>query len=365
MKIGIIRRQFAKSGGAELYTQRLLAGLVARNQETHLFAEKWDALPEGVVLHQVQSSGNRSERSRSFAERVQPLIRSAGLDCVLSLERTFCQDVYRAGDGVHRVWLERWRRFAPWWRRPFIGRSQFHRNLLELERQTFDARNTGRIIVNSEMVRNEILENFAFPPERIHLIRNGVETTRQGAFERSEARAAFGFEDEDFVVSFVGSGWERKGLPFVLNAVKLLPPHLRVRLLVVGKGRRPFFGSSRVIFAGPRKDVHRVYAASDLLITLPIYEPSANVVFEALAAGLPVITSAYNGAGELLQEGVTGSVVSDPADAEKVAERLMFWLTSGRRGGQPAQERESLDTSRNVNETLSLLKMIAEEKKCR
>lgn len=360
MKIGVIRRQFAKSGGAELYTQRLLLGMVARNHEPHLFAENWGHLPEGVVFHPVESSGGRSERNRLFAERVRLLTKAAKLNCTLSLDRTLHQDVYRAGDGVHRVWLERWRRYAPWWRRPFIGRSRFHRNILELERQTFDPRNTKHIIVNSEMIRNEILENFEFPPSRIHLIRNGVDTEKLTAADRLQARKRYGFRDQEFVVSFVGSGWERKGLHFVINAIQKLPPSLGVRLFVVGKGRRPFGAPSNVVFAGAIKEIDQVYAASDLFITLPIYEPSANVVYEALSAGLPVITSAFNGASELLQEGITGSVVLDPADAEAVSECLQFWITNGKTRSCAKQQRDFLDISRNVEDTLSLLQMVAE-----
>src|SRR5205823_12547550 len=92
------------------------------------------------------------------------------------------------------------------------------------------------------------------------------------------------------------------------------PPPNKVKLLVVGKGKTPINRPANVIFAGPMADLENAYAAADLFLFLPIYEPSANVVFEALAAGLPVITSAHNGAAELIEEGVNGSVVDDPSD---------------------------------------------------
>jgi UDP-glucose:(heptosyl)LPS alpha-1,3-glucosyltransferase len=363
MKIGIIRRQFAKSGGAELYTQRLIQGMVDRNHEPHLFAENWAALPEGAVFHKVESVGGRADRNQLFAQRAGILTKAAKLDCVLSLDRTVRQDVYRAGDGVHQVWLERWRRFSPWWKRPFVGRSQFHRNMLELERHTFDPQNTGHVIVNSEMIRNEIVQTFDFPPERIHLIRNGIETNRMAVGDRGAARVSFGFDENNFVMVFVGSGWARKGLRFVINAFKLLPEKLNARLLIVGKGHRPFWSDSRVTYAGPRSDMHHIYAASDLLVTLPIYEPSANVVFEGLAAGLPVITSAYNGAGEVLEEGITGSVVSDPSDAGEVARRMQFWMTREKSSRQPIGMHAALDVSRNVEETLALLQRASAERR--
>ena len=109
--------------------------------------------------------------------------------------------------------------------------------------------------------------------------------------------------------------------------------------------------------------MHHIYAASDLLVTLPIYEPSANVVFEGLAAGLPVITSAYNGAGEVLEEGITGSVVFDPSDAGEVARKMQFWMTREKSSRRPVGMHAALDVARNVEETLALLQRASAERR--
>lgn len=156
-------------------------------------------------------------------------------DCVFSLERTLKQDVYRAGDGLHRVWLERRKQFAPWWKRPLVGLGAFHRNMMALEARTFDPVNTKHVIVNSEMVRGEIAQHFpAFPQERIHLIRNGVEVQRFQKADRNAARQRFGLlADDDFVLVFVGSGWERKGLPWLLKFMAGRGDNPKLKLLVV------------------------------------------------------------------------------------------------------------------------------------
>ena len=173
--------------------------------------------------------------------------------------------------------------------------------MLRLEAQTLHPRNTRHIIANSEMVKHEILEHFAFPAERIHIVRNGVDVARFQRGKRAETRARFGVRDEEFLLLFVGSGWERKGLRFVVQALAELASSgrgraagqegvsfPRLKLQVVGKGRRPVSVPEGVFFAGPIRDVENAYAAADLFVSLPIYEPAANVVFEALAAGLPV-----------------------------------------------------------------------------
>ena len=362
MRIALIRRRFTSSGGAELYAQRLLAGLLARGHELHLFAQHWDFLAPGVVFHKVPSGGTRSRQPGRFADAVKSAIERVDLDCVLSLDRTIQQDVYRAGDGVHRVWLDRRREFAPWWKKPFVGRGAFHRNMLQLERRTFEPQNTGAIIANSAMVQAEIVRTFAYPEQSIHLIRNGVDTSRFCGLDRNSARERFGIKNNQFLIAFVGSGWERKGLGFVINALKVERMKGAARLIVAGKGTPPRDAPADTVFTGPIGDIEQVYAAADLFVTLPIYEPSANVVSEALAAGLPVITTIQNGASELLEEGLTGSVVSDPRDVTDVVSKVQWWIDKGGAAGRAVCDLAALDIRRNVEDTVALLEKIASDK---
>jgi|SRR5665213_377802 len=372
MKLALIRRQFSATGGAELYLQRLLHALAERNHELHLFSESWEAIPAGVTFHSIDGiSATRATRGLHFAEAVQSELAKEKFDCVFSLERTLKQDVYRAGDGVHRVWLERRKQFAPFWKKPFVGLGAFHKNMIALEAQTFNPQNTRRIIVNSEMVKREILENFPFPPERIHLVRNGVDVSRFQNGRRAETRARFKIKDDEFLLLFAGSGWERKGLKFVLAAFEKISGAgfqpagsqdacpTKIKLLVVGKGRKPFFIPKGVIFSEPADDLENFYAAADLFVFPPIYEPSANVVIEALAAGRLVVTSAQNGAGELIREGSNGSVVKNPADIQALAEAISFWRGK-KTVSLPVPAELSLE--RNVSETLAVIELAAKEK---
>jgi UDP-glucose:(heptosyl)LPS alpha-1,3-glucosyltransferase len=357
MKLALIRRKFSAVGGAELYLQRLLAALSGHGHELHVFSEKWMGPPEGVQLHAVSSGGWRHERPRRFAEAVLSEIEGNRFDCVFSLERTLRQDVYRAGDGVHRAWLKQRRRFAPGWKKPFTGASAFHREMMKLEARTFDPANTRLVIVNSEMVRREILEYFRFPAERIRLVRNGVDVPRFQKGDRARTRARFGVRDDEPLILFVGSGWERKGLPQLLAAFRRLPVSLRAKLLVAGKGKRPFFQPRNVIWAGPMPDVENAYAAADLFVFLPIYEPASNVVTEALAAGLPVVTSVFNGAAEGIEKGVNGSVVADPSDPQSVLAAMQPWLE--RRTRLAPADPSLFGIERNVRETVAVLEEAA------
>lgn len=356
MQIALIRSRGSSTGGAELYASRLMTALVAGGHDVHLLAERWDHLPSGVRLHPLEVTGSRARRPVQLAAAAAATVARERFQCVLSLERTACQQVYRAGDGVHRVWLEQYRRFSPWWRRPFIGLGAFHRNVLQLERQTFDPSRTRHVIVNSTMVRDEIVRCFAFPADRIHLVRNGVRTERFQSGQRDATRARLGLQPDEYTLLFVGSGWVRKGLPVLVEVLKRF--HARrdpVRLIVLGKGRLRG-APPNVIFAGTTDSVQDYYAAADLFTFPPIYEPSANVVFEALAAGLPVITTVFNGAGEVLTPGVNGTILTDPADTNALEHSIQSWRAKPGRIQFPTA---TIDLDRNVAETVRILEMAA------
>ena len=118
MKIALVRREFSKLGGAELYLQRLIK--VMRGEGHHVVlvtAEAPEDIP-GVNVLSVKLSGDRADRTYWFGKLARRELQHERVDCVFSLERMGGQDVYRAGDGVHSVWLAQRRQYASWWRRP-------------------------------------------------------------------------------------------------------------------------------------------------------------------------------------------------------------------------------------------------------
>jgi UDP-glucose:(heptosyl)LPS alpha-1,3-glucosyltransferase len=268
------------------------------------------------------------------------------------MERIFRQDVYRAGDGLHTTYLERRRQFSPWWRRPFNSFGQYHRNMLAMEKRTFDPHNTRFIIANSEMVRREIIATYQFPADRIVRVHNGTNVHRFQKGDRAATRARFGIKDNEYLLLFVGSGWRRKGLDFLLSAFKQMRDP-SMKLLVVGRDRPPLIRPANVIFSRPMPDIENAYAAADLFVLTPFYDPFSNVVIEALAAGLPVITTAFNGASEIPVPGVTGTIIDSPANIPAIMDAIRYWRSRPGRIHQP----DSCDLSmeRNVQQTIRVL----------
>ena len=129
------------------------------------------------------------------------------------------------------------------------------------------------------------------------------------------ARAQLRIGPDEIAVLFLGSGWERKGLRFAIAAMAKLRDQ-RMRLLVAGRGNQRKYRTGSVTFLGEIEDVRLPLAAADIFILPTVYDPFSNASLEAMAAGLPVITTRANGCSEIIEPKVHGSIVDRPDDVE-------------------------------------------------
>ena len=141
---------------------------------------------------------------------------------------------------------------------------------------------------------------------------------------RESTRHSFGYSEGDFVLLLIGNDWTNKGLEALLNASRLLPD-LPLRLLIVGSDEptlyQPWIASlsHQVRFEQPSSDVLSFYAAADLYVGPSLHDSFGLPIVEAMACGLPVIASVYAGASEIIRDGETGLLLSDPRDPDKMA----------------------------------------------
>ncbi|MFI0348502.1 MAG: glycosyltransferase family 4 protein [Chthoniobacterales bacterium] len=326
--IGFLRRGYSRTGGAEAYLLRLAESLYGQGYRVVLLGtgdwpqEEW---PGGEVVALPKKS------LRKFAKAALCCKKEKKLDLLFSMERVPGVDIFRAGDGVHAAWIEYKKQSLPHWRRWFPFSKLRYREVLACERALFSS--STHVIVNSSMVAHEIVEYFHFSKSQITIIPNGVPASSLPTpFERDQTRKRLGVADHESVVLFVGSGWERKGLRVAIEAVELLNnslPERSLKLIVAGKGNEKKYVSKDIIFLGPvheRVSMASLYRAADIFILPTIYDPFSNASLEALAAGLPVITSAMNGCSEILTEGLHGSVIENPNDIEGFATALKNWV---------------------------------------
>jgi UDP-glucose:(heptosyl)LPS alpha-1,3-glucosyltransferase len=169
------------------------------------------------------------------------------------------------------------------------------------------------------------------------------------------------------VLLFVGSGFERKGVRHLIEAAEMLD--VPVTLLIVGRGSgekyRPMIRRQRVVFCGPRKEIERYYAAADVFVFPTVYEPFGNVHLEALASGLPVITTGQSGAADIVRHGKSGFVVQEPEDTGAIADcirKLMDADVLSEMGNEARKLAEQFTFARHMREILQLYSDIMKEK---
>ena len=322
MKIALVRRGYSASGGAERYLLRLADGLRTAGHEPVLYTSRdW---PETAWQGEIVRVEGASPRG--FADGLRKARPRERCDRVYSLERVWECDAYRAGDGVHRAWLERRRRFEPKWRGWVRGFQAKHRELLELEAAVMGAAGARVIIANSHMVKREIVKYFQTPEERIRVVYNGLPVPARPAASRAEVRTRLGLKEGERAVLFAGSGWERKGLRFAIEAINRVKDAV---LIVAGAGKRNGLPpSQRAHFLGEVKDMPELMEAADVFLLPTIYDPFSNASLEAFSAGLPVITTSANGFSEIMRPATDGEILSNPDDIEAIAAAIDRWTTT-------------------------------------
>lgn len=359
LTIGFARRGYSPSGGAEAYLKRLARGVVEGGDRARLYTgNEWPARewPSGDITR------IRADDARGFAEQLDNPETRRSCDILLSLERVWRCDVYRAGDGVHAAWLRRRSPGAGLFAKLRERINGKHRAALAFEESLFARGGARRVIANSGMVKREIVEIYGYDPARIDVIPNGVPVAdfARARHNRDSMRQRLGLTASDVAVLFVGTGWERKGLRGAISAVAEAGGDLR--LLVAGRGPTQRYAGGRTQFLGEVSDTMSLYGAADIFLLPTIYDPFSNACLEAFASGLPVITTTANGFSEIIENGVHGSVVEDPRDIAALAEALRFWMDNTRRdAARPAiqQRAAAYDIAVNVERTLRVLRQFA------
>ncbi|MEE9603104.1 MAG: glycosyltransferase family 4 protein [Thermoguttaceae bacterium] len=337
MRIGLVLEQFEpRRGGLEQWTTQFATELLARGHEVHVVAERFSersrAMP--IIAHQLK----RVRSAIGFAEAAQQKLLQLCPDVIHDMgSGWFCDLLHPHGGSLAA--MARWKPLmAPRWLRPLKSKIDAllprYRNFRRIARRQY--LEDGRLVIAlSKMVADDFKRFHGIPPERIRLVYNGVDTGRFSPERRLEYRGAvrrwLGINDDTLLLLIVTHNFRLKGVPALMKAMQRIkggtvPIHLAV---VGGKPTRrharaaAYMGiGSDVTFVGSVDDTAPYYAAADIYAHPTLYDSCSLVVLEALASGLPVITSSNNGAGELISEGSEGYVVPDADDVELLVERI-------------------------------------------
>jgi UDP-glucose:(heptosyl)LPS alpha-1,3-glucosyltransferase len=325
VRIALVRQRYNPYGGAERFIERALPALERAGVELTLISRGGEGWGARRFLAVDPFHVGNTWRDASFARAARAAWEAGGFDLVQSHERIAGCDIYRAGDGVHAEWLEIRRAASGSMERLGIALNPYHRYVCDSERHMFEHPRLRAVVCNSLMVRGEIERHFQVPPEKLHVIHNGVDLEHfhpdRRAALRARARAELGLASDGFLFLFVGSGFWRKGLDAAIGALAACGDE-RLHLAVAGRDRdseryvRMAAAAglgARVRMLGGRDDVRPMYAAADCLLLPTRYDPFPNTALEALAMGLPAIVGRRSGAAEILRPGRSGWVC-DPGD---------------------------------------------------
>ena len=282
-KIHLIREKASKFGGAEVYLSRLaqtLSDSGVEHQVMHSIFPKFLPSWLRIILFNLQVCLTKKNKF------------------YFSLERIVCPDVYRAGDGVHKVFLT------------IENKSKLnllHPIYLFLEKRCFN--NAKRIIANSYMIKNEIINTYDINSEKIDVVYNGVESkvsNHEESFKKLSKE--FDLDKINLILLYVGSGFKRKGVEEFLQIISRLANE-NIKAFIIGKEKNIKYYeqlsgdlglSEKVVFTGPRQDADDFYTISDVFLFPTRYEPFSNVVLEAMSFENAVFTTKQNGAHEVL-----------------------------------------------------------------
>jgi UDP-glucose:(heptosyl)LPS alpha-1,3-glucosyltransferase len=376
LKIAIVRPYFTTAkGGAERYAVETARGLAALGHSVHVFAYAWDAGAEDqFICHRVWMPRKPAWlRVAVFCRNVRRELASSDYDAVLGMAPFWPQSVCWLGDGLYAVWTRvSWPHAALRWLM-CLKRAVMAVNLW-IEKRALGG-GAERFLAISQLIKRQAIQYYAVPPERIDVIYPGIDTARFNLEARTRWRSSIRSElalgDHEVVLLFAANNYRRKGLALLTRAfARARRAGAPLRLLVAGAGAaRPYERLARrcgvagqVTFVHFVDAVEKYYAAADLFVLPTRYDPFASVCLEAMACGLPVVTTDMAGAAELIDPGKTGEVIPS-GDAERLLESILRDLRAvdpcAAMGRAAAERAKDFSQANQVRQIARVLEQVA------
>ena len=323
-------------GGAEQATFSLVRWLVRDGHEVHVVARVLsdDVRRIGAVAHQVTTRRSKLK----FALAAESALRRLEVDVIHDMGAGWYCDLFQPHGGSRIATFEQTLRLKP---AAIRGVYQRIAPLLprQLEFSTLMKRQyelDGKLFLAiSRMVSSHFQQYHRVPRSAIRIAYNGIDTNQYTPANRERfrdtERARLRVSPNEVLLFIAAHNLPLKGVPELLDAVARLRRRNRPVKLVVAGGRklRPFrrlscrLGiESDVSFLGPVSDTIPLYAAADIYVQPTWYDPCSLVLLEALASGLPVVTTTFNGAGELITNGTQGYVIDGPSNVNDFVDSI-------------------------------------------
>ena len=337
MNLGFLLFDYFPYGGLQRDCLRLASVCATRGHRVTIFTRTWQGeRPSGMQVELFGRKGfSNVGRNRAWLKQLKAALPSRGLDAAIGFNKLPNLDIYYGSDPCY---VAKTIRLKPRW---FRWLPRF-RHFQQLETSVFAAGRPTQILL---LTRHEIpiyQKHYATEAERFHVLPPGIvrraftESDREKS--RSRLRAELGIQDQEQLLLLVGSGFRVKGVDRAIDALSALASPLReqTHLVVIGQNRSTEFihlarrlgVAGRIHFLGGRLDVPDWLLAADLYFH-PAYSESAGMILlEAMASGLPVLTTDTCGYAFHVEKADAGVVLRSPFDPETCHRTLAEMLTS-------------------------------------
>jgi UDP-glucose:(heptosyl)LPS alpha-1,3-glucosyltransferase len=337
VRLALLVYHYSPHGGLQRDIRLLAAELVHLGHQCRVYCSAWlgAALADGVEVRRVPGSGCSSRlRQQRFLTWVHNDLASDPVDGVIGFNRMPGLDIYFAADDCYLESMQPQRG-------GFFGRSAAFRQYAAWESAIFAPTSTTQILLLSAAQRDVYERHYHTPPARMHLLPPGMAAARRAPPDAPErrkvVRASLGLEPQELTLLFVGSRFFAKGLDRAIVAfaqMRAAQPSVKSRFLVVGQDKpRRFQRQARKLgiatgieFLGGRDDVAELMLGADLLVHPARNEAAGVVLLEALAAGLPVVTTDVCGYATHVKAARAGILLGAPFAQEQLDRAVLRYI---------------------------------------
>ncbi|MBS25259.1 MAG: lipopolysaccharide core heptose(I) kinase RfaP [Gammaproteobacteria bacterium] len=323
---------------------RILVECQRRGHQAEVFVSSWQGSPP-VKSTNVTILGEWGEnflpnhvKDRRYYSRLRRQLKARSFDAIIGFNRMPGLDVYYGADFCY---IGRVQKANP----PISRLTARYRHFCSFEKSVFSSTSKTLILSLSEREKKVYQEYYHTPDSRFLVLPPTLDLDRRPVENHNDARRnirnEFGITDSALLLLFIGSGFETKGLDRALRALASLEPELQKRshLMIIGQERPGKFQalseelgiSNKVYFLGGRHDIPELLAAGDLLIHPAYRENTGTILLEAIAAGVPVLTTNVCGYAHHVQQANAGVVLASPFEQDRLNRELESLLASKKR----------------------------------
>jgi UDP-glucose:(heptosyl)LPS alpha-1,3-glucosyltransferase len=341
MKIGIIIGNCRNSDSSRRVLE--LSNYLVEGNEVHLFCNNYELENEKVIFHKIPAfSGNFFIRETSFSILSTLLLKKFSFDITFATPSRYLSPKVIDLQFIYGYWRDyKIKNNLP------LSLEDYICSLIE----KYNIRKAKKIIAISKSAKRDIQKKYNISEEKVKVVYNGVnldEFTPKNKIrykdEINSIKKNFGIRKDELIFLFIGNYFQRKGLRYVITALSELkfPSY---KLIVVGEDNfRPYqeLASKRrvknkILFLKKSQKIAKFFALADIFLLPTLYEPFGLVILEAMASGLPVITSKSAGVSELIENGKEGLLLKDPKNPYEIVDKIKKLIKSDTLRGEIAK----------------------------